>query len=96
MPGKCGMMGKASQRKGRAGELELCSVLRKHGFDVKPGEAVSFGNVPDLSGLDGIHIECKRCEKLALSSWIEQASKDAGRFHDGLPAVFHRKNRQSH
>ena len=87
-------MGKASQRKGRDGELELCARLREHGFDVKPGEAVSFGKVPDLTGLEGIHIECKRCEKLALTSWMEQASKDAERFHDGLPAVFHRRNRQ--
>lgn len=87
-------MGKTSQRKGRDGELELCSRLREHGFDVKPGEAVSFGEVPDLTGLDGIHVEVKRCEKLALTSWLEQSRKDSERFRDGLPAVFHRRNRQ--
>ena len=83
-------MGRMSQRKGRAGEKELCSVLNHSGYDVKCGEAVSFGSVPDLYGLPGIHIECKRVEKLNLLQAIRQAECDAQRFHDGEPAVFHR------
>ena len=39
-------MGRASQRKGRAGELELVKILRDNGFDVRPGEAVSYGEEP--------------------------------------------------
>ena len=85
--------GKRSQAKGRAGELELCRLLQGYGYPVQPGEAVSFGSTPDLTGLDGVHIECKRGEKQALYEWIEQAQRDSGKFKDGLPAIFWRKNR---
>ncbi len=56
------MSGK-SQRKGRRAELELVEILHSYGFaSVQPGEAVSFGSTPDIVGLPGIHIECKRCK----------------------------------
>lgn len=87
------MCGKRSQAKGRAGELELCSILKGYGYPVEPGQAVSYGSTPDLTGLDGIHIECKRAEQQALYNWIEQAQRDTGKFKGGLPAVFWRKNR---
>ena len=86
-------MGAKSQRKGRAAELELSRILQGHGYDVEPGRALSYGEVPDLSGLPGIHVECKRAETLRLSEWMAQAERDAERFGDGLPAVFHRRNR---
>lgn len=85
--------GKKSQSKGRAGELELCRLLQGYGYPVRPGEAVSYGSTPDLTGLDGVHIECKRGEKQALYTWIAQAQQDSGKFKDGLPAIFWRKNR---
>ena len=82
-------MGGKSQRKGRRAELELASVLKGYGFEsVQPGEAVSYGTVPDVVGLPGVHIECKRCEQLRIAEWAEQAERDAERFQDGLPAVF--------
>ena len=87
-------MGKPSQRKGRAGELELARILQTHGYDVQPGRARSYGEVPDLTGLHGIHVETKRCEQLRLSEWMAQAERDAVRFGDGLPAVFHRRSRE--
>ena len=87
-------MGKASQRKGRAGELELARLLQEQGYPVEPGDAVSFGTTPDLVGLPGIHIECKRVEKLNVPQAMEQAVRDAEKFHDGAPALFHRRNRQ--
>ena len=86
-------MGAKSQRKGRAAELELSRILQGHGYDVEPGRALSYGEVPDLTGLPGIHIECKRCEVLRLSEWLAQARRDADKFGDGMPAVFHRKNK---
>ena len=52
-------MGSKSQRKGRAGELELARLLQGYGYDVQPGQAVSYGATPDLVGLPHIHIECK-------------------------------------
>ena len=87
-------MGKSSQKKGRAGELELCQVLQDHGYRVSPGMAVSFGDTPDLVGLPGVHIECKRVERLNLRAAMEQAERDAAFFKDGAPTVFHRQNRQ--
>ena len=88
-------MGKSSQRKGRAGELELVGVLHDHGIPARPGDAVSYGNTPDVVGVPGIHVECKRVERLNLDAAIDQAIRDGERFCDGLPAVFHRKNRRS-
>lgn len=44
----------------------------------------------DVVGLDYIHIECKRVEKLNLEEALEQAKRDSKKGQ--LPAVFHRKN----
>ena len=87
------LTGRASQRKGRAGELELTRLLQGCGYDVQPGRAVSYGATPDISGLPGIHIECKRAEQLRPYDWMAQAERDAVRFGDGLPAVFFRRSR---
>ena len=87
-------MGAKSQRKGRAAERELARVLQGYGYDVRPGNPLNYGREPDLSGLCNIHIECKRAEALRLSEWMQQARRDAGRFGDGLPVVFHRRNRE--
>lgn len=46
-----------------------------------------------MTGLPGLHIECKRVEKLNLEVAMEQAVRDA-RVGE-RPAVFHRKNRKS-
>lgn len=78
-------MGAKSQRKGRAAELELSRILQGYGYPVEAGRAQSYGEVPDLSGLPGIHIECKRAETLRLS--------ESERFEDGAPAVFFRRSR---
>lgn len=86
-------MGAKSQRKGRSGELELARLLQGYGYDVQPGMAVSYGATPDLVGLPNIHIECKRNERLNVPEAMAQAVRDAERFQDGAPAVFHRRNR---
>lgn len=83
-------MGKSSQRKGRAGELELAKLL-----NVQPGKAINCGTTPDLIGLPGIHIECKRAERLNISEAMAQAVRDSERFQDGAPTVFHRRNRET-
>lgn len=88
------MSGRASQRKGADGERELAALLREHGFDIERGGSLSYGTAPDLTGLRGIHIECKRVERLNISEAMAQAVRDAERFQDGAPAVFHRRNRQ--
>lgn len=88
------MSGRSSQRKGADGERELAALLREHGFDIERGGSLSYGTVPDLTGLRSIHIECKRVERLNISEAMAQAVRDAERFQDGAPAVFHRRNRQ--
>lgn len=88
------MSGKSSQRKGACAERELAGILQAHGYPVKRGGSLTFGNVPDLTGLPGIHVECKRHEKLNLCAALRQAAEDSQHFGDGLPAVFHRRNRE--
>ena len=88
------MPGKSSQRKGANGERELAALLREYGFSVKRGGSLSFGEAPDLVGLPGVHIECKRMERLNVPEAVKQAARDAERFQDGAPAVFHRRNRE--
>ena len=87
------MSGKSSQAKGRRGEIELAHLLQRYGYPVEVGRAQSYGEVPDLSGLPGVHIECKRCEQARLSEWMQQATWDSEKFHDGAPTLFHRRNR---
>ena len=87
-------MGKSSQRKGREGERELRDILKEYGYPVECGEPESFGKVPDLVGLPGIHVEVKRVERLNVPEAMRQAVRDSERFRDGMPALFHRRNRQ--
>ena len=87
-------IGRTSQRKGRAGEIELAHVLQAHGYHVEPGRSQSYGETPDLTGLPGVHAEVKRVEQLNVSEAMKQAERDAERFQDGVPTIFHRRNRE--
>ena len=87
--------GKRSQRKGADGERELAAILREYGYPIERGGSMSFGDVPDLVGLPGIHIEVKRTEQVRLSEWMAQALRDSKRFRDGIPAVFHRRSHEA-
>ena len=87
-------MGKInSKAKGKAGEIELSHKLQEYGYSVRRTNQFC-GNTQEASdceGLSGIHIECKRVEKLNIYDAISQAIHDA---KEGLlPTVFHRKNR---
>lgn len=88
------MAGRSSQRKGADGERELAALLREYGYPVERGGSLSFGEVPDLTGLPGVHIEVKRVERLNVPEAMKQAVKDAEKFHDGVPALFHRRSRE--
>ena len=87
-------MSRSQQRKGADGERELVETLKGYGFETQRGGSETFGTVPDVVGLPGIHIEVKRVERLNISEAMKQAICDSLRFRDGLPAVFHRRNRQ--
>lgn len=81
---------KNSREKGKRGERELAGHLRAYGYDCRRGQQYCGANGDaDVVGLPGIHIECKRVERLDLYGAVEQAHRDAG---DKIPAVMHRKN----
>ena len=82
-----------SKIKGKGGELELASLLRGYGYQgCRRGQQYCGTNGDaDVIGLPGIHIECKRVEKLNIEKAMEQARQDARK--EELPSVFHRKNR---
>lgn len=88
------MSGKGSQRKGAEGERELAEILQQYGYDCSRGGSMTFGEVADITGLPGIHIEVKRVEKLNVVEAMEQSIRDSERMRDGLPALFHRRNRK--
>lgn len=81
-----------SKHKGKCGELELARVLREYGCQARRSQQYcgSAGDA-DLIGLAGIHIECKRVEKLNIHEAVNQAVSDAKQ--GDLPCVFHRRNR---
>ena len=87
-------MGRSQQRKGRNGEIELVRILNGFGVPADVGQALSYGTVPDIVNVTGIHVEVKRRERLNLSEAMKQAVRDAQRFRDGAPTVFHRRNRE--
>lgn len=83
-----------SKHKGKAGELEFCKIMREYGYDLK--RSVQYNGKaeegqPDVLGLDYIHCEIKRVEKLNVGGAVEQAIRDSK--NKELPTVFHRKNR---
>ena len=84
-------MGKASRDKGKRGERDLAKVFREHGYDARRGVQYCGANGDaDVTGLPGIHVECKRVEKLNFYEAMIQAAHDAR--PGELPAVFSRRN----
>ena len=84
--------GKAARNKGKNGELELMHVLNESwGMNVRRGHV--FDHESDLVGFTGIHPEVKRQEHLNVPAAVEQAHEEADKRKDGVPAVFHRKDR---
>ena len=83
------MNGRGAKRKGADGERELAGILAEYGYPTRRG--IQAAGEPDVIGLPGVHIECKRREKLALEDWMAQSKRDSKPRE--MPAVFHRKNR---
>ena len=80
-----------SRAKGAAGERELAKKLREYGYECRRGQQFCGANGDaDVIGLPGIHIECKRVERLNIDDAMLQATRD--RREGEFPTVFHRKN----
>lgn len=80
-----------SRNKGANGERELARILKQYGYNCRRGQQYSGANGDaDVVGLPGIHIECKRVERLNIHDALDQAKRD--RKDSEIPAVFHRKN----
>jgi Holliday junction resolvase len=87
-------MGKPSREKGKRGERELAAKLRAmFQCDVRRGVQYRGGpDSPDVVGLEGVHIECKRKERLNVFGALCQAAEEAP--DDAKPIVCHRASRQ--
>lgn len=83
-----------SRAKGKQGELELSAFLRSFGYAAARGRQFQgAADSPDVVGVPGVHIECKRKEGSGrIYEWLEQAIGDAS--PDQIPVVIHRRNRQ--
>lgn len=79
-----------SKAKGAKGERELAGKLRDYGYNCRRGQQYNGLEGEDVVGLDYIHIECKRVQKLNIDEALQQAKRDCKT--NQLPAVFHRKN----
>ena len=79
-----------SNRKGKAAEREVANLLKKNGFEeARRSQQYNGLGDADIVGLEHLHIEVKRVEKLNIYKAIEQAEKEC----EGLiPCVVHRKN----
>lgn len=76
-----------SRQKGARGERELARILREYGYDCRRGQQYCGANGDaDVVGLEGIHIECKRVERLNLEDAVAQSVRDsrAGELPGGL------------
>ena len=83
-----------SNRKGKAGELELAHFLTDNGHPARRGQQYrGGGDSPDvICETLPLHFEVKRVERLRLHEAMQQAIDDAGR--GMVPVVAHKANRK--
>ena len=82
-----------SNNKGKRGEQELANKLKSYGYEARRGQQYcGISGDADVIGLLGIHIECKRVEKLNIQNAMEQSIRDAS--YGEKPTVMHRRDRK--
>ena len=80
-----------SRQKGKRGELELAKKLREYGYTCRRGQQYCGANGDaDVVGIPGVHIECKRTNRISPYDLVEQAQRDAK--EGELPIVFLRRD----
>ena len=81
-----------SRQKGKRGELEAVHWLNDRGFNTRRGQQYcGIEGDADIVGIDGLHIEVKRVERLNIHEAVKQAVRDARDGETGI--VMHRKDR---
>jgi len=73
-------VGKHSRQKGKRGEREAAAQIAHHWGAVGARRTVQFcgrAGDADLTGVPGIHVECKRYSRIAALDFLEQAELDA-------------------
>ncbi|NLZ53398.1 MAG: hypothetical protein GX892_09670, partial [Thermoanaerobacteraceae bacterium] len=69
------------------------NLCKEHGFNTRRSQQYSgINGDADVVGLDGVHIEVKRVEKLNIEKALQQAIADSK--EGEIPIVAHRKNRE--
>ena len=80
-----------SREKGKRGEREFAKLCREQGYTgARRGQQYSGIEGQDVVGLDGIHVEVKRVERLNIHDAIDQSKRDSEK--GTVPIVAHRKN----
>lgn len=71
-------MSKASRDKGAQFERDVQDLARAHGFTTaRRAFASGAQGGPDLTGIPGVAIECKRQERVNLPAWWRQTVEGA-------------------
>lgn len=84
-----------SRSKGKRGELELALLMRECGYANARRSAQycgKTGEAPDITGVDDLHIECKRVEGFRDEVSLQQAERDAKKGE--IPVVMYRRNKE--
>ena len=83
-----------SKQKGKRGELEVARILKEHGYNARRTAQYcgNTGDAADVIGLNGFHIEVKRCETTKIWDWIHQAERDCKA--EETPLVVFRKSHE--
>lgn len=91
-------IGKVSKAKGARFELEVAHYFQSNGYPEAHRTAQhcgKTGDAGDVEGIAGLHIECKRVEKLNLYNAYHRAVRDSdANGNDNIPVVIHKRNRE--
>ena len=91
-------IGKVSKAKGARFELEVAHYFQSNGYPEAHRTAQhcgKTGDAGDVEGIAGLHIECKRVEKLNLYNAYHQAVRESdANGNDNIPVVIHKRNRE--
>ena len=80
-----------SKQKGARGEREWAKFCRDQGYECRRSQQYCGANGDaDVIGIDGLHMEVKRVERLNIYDAVSQAKSDAR--DEEMPIVAHRKN----